>query len=37
MSEFQTVLLPWLDEDMALDLDTRQDYDRLCQIFFTKP
>ncbi len=37
MGEFPTVLLPWLDEDMALDIDTQADYDRLCRIFFTNP
>ena len=35
--EFPVAQLPWLDEEMALDIDTREDYDRLTRIFFSKP
>jgi len=37
LGEFPAVQLPWLDEDMALDIDTREDYERLYRIFFSKP
>jgi molybdenum cofactor cytidylyltransferase len=36
LGEFSAVQLPWLDDDMALDIDTREDYDRLSRIFFGK-
>ena len=36
MGEFPAVQLPWLDDDMALDIDTPEDYDRLSRIFFKK-
>jgi len=37
LGEFPTVQLPWLDDDMALDIDTPEDYDRLWRKFFAKP
>lgn len=37
LGEFPAVQLSWLDDDMALDIDTREDYERLYRIFFSKP
>lgn len=36
MSEYSVVLLPWLDEMMAMDIDTLEDYRRVSE-YFGKP
>ncbi len=36
MSEYPVVLLPWLDEMMAMDIDTLEDYRRVSE-YFGKP